>query len=517
MVTTATKDRPVNRRDADRALAEALEDADNPTAAARALARVGRHLAPEAESSFAAFRLHAEKELARFFPGGRDESKPVAWSVLDAVRGNGQEPEPDAVGQGDGLPEAVPAIDALDEPPPEFLVDGLILQNETGMVIGEGGVYKTVLGLTTAAAVAVGEPLFGRFEVNESGPVLVVSEEDGAGVLRDRLEAIAHGHGWDPETVLRRVHLLALRGATFDEGRWRDHLAAEAQRVGAILAVLDPYSRLTRAAENSTDENKENIAFFSRLNREGVTVEVVHHAGKDFEGKSKLDRVRGASALNQAARWIYFLERSELGVAVECLKMSRAERLDRFVVEPDIETDPVEPTVWQKATFSYVTEDQAEEDAADRFILENLRRYPGTNSTGLKELAKGTGISAVEVSAAIRRLEAVGKIDFEPGPRNAKEWHLTDEADPAEKSSARSARYPADPAGTLPGKVEDKAAPCPSYKEEGRVGKGAGTARQGEPNTCDCEGCDACGDGCDKRLGPTAETCPTCRSGGPDA
>lgn len=502
-------------QDAKQALDDALEDVGNPTGAARALERVARRFQPEAESSFKTFRLHAERELAPFFEGGRGEAKPVAWAVLDVARRNGQEPEPDIAEQDDELPAAVPAIDALDEPPPEFLVDGLILKNEPGLIIGDGGVFKTSAGLAIATAVAVGRPLFGRFEVNESGPVLFVSEEDGEGVLRDRLEAIARGHGWDPDKVLGRVHLLAKRGATFDEARWRDHLVAEAHRIGAVLAVFDPFSRLTRAAENSTDENKENIAFFSRLNREGVTVGVIHHAGKKYEGKRKIDRVRGASALNQAARWIYFLERSEMGVAVECLKMSRAERTARFVIKPEIEADPVEPTVWRSATFEYVTANQAEEDAADQFVLKTLRRHPGTNSTGLKDAAKGTGISAVEVSASIRRLEAVGKIDYEPGPRNAKKWHLTDKADLAEKSSARSARYPADPAGTLPGEVEDEAEPCPSYIEEGRVGKGAGKARQGEVNTCDCTGCEVCGaDGCDRQLGAIAKTCGGCKAGG---
>lgn len=405
--------------------------------------------------------------------------------VLDYLlqnRGNDTAPSEDGWRYGQELPEAIPAAEAGEGDPPSFLVDGLVLANEMGIINGDGGTYKTSVALALAAAVAVGEPLFDRFEVNESGPVLFVSEEDGPAVLRNRLKAIAKGHEWGADDVLQDVHLLALTGATLDLDDWRDHIAAEAERVDAVLVVLDPYSRLTRAAENSTDENKANIAFMSRLNREGVTVALVHHAGKKYDGKRKIDRVRGASALNQAARWIHFLERSQLGVAVECLKMSRAELPTRFVVEPEVATEPGEPTLWAEATFDYVTEDQAEEDAADRLILDNLRCHPGTNSTGLKELAKGTGINAVEVSAAIRRLKAVGKIDYEDGPRGAKEWHLTDKADPAEKSSARSATYPADPAETLPGKVDDQAAPCPSYIEGAGSEGGAGGARQGGPN-----------------------------------
>lgn len=377
------------------------------------------------------------------------------------------------------LPQAIPAAEALDDSPLSFLVDGFILRDETGAFVADGGAFKTTLMLATAAAVAAGEPLFGRFEVEDSGPVLIVSEEDGGGVLRNRLAAIAKGHGWDVDTVLRRVHLLALRGATLDEDEWRDHLAAEIERLGAILTAFDPYSRLTLAKENSTDENKANISFWSRLNRMGVTVLAVHHAGKLGEGKRKLDRVRGASAINQACRFIYFLERGELGIAVECLKLSRAELPESFVVEPKIETEPSEPTVWKSARFEYVTQDKAAEDAADRFVKDMLRRYPGTNSTGLKDLAKGTGINAVEVSAAIRRLSTVKIIEYEDGPRGAKEWHLTDRADPAEKSPATSARYPADPADRLPGRVREEPSPCPSIDIEGRDGRGAGESRQG--------------------------------------
>ena len=126
--------------------------------------------------------------------------------------------------------------------------------------------------------------------------------------------------------------------------------------------------------------------------------------------------------MNAAARGIYFLERCEIGLGVECLKLNRGEIPPRFVVRRDIESDPMNPAVWASARFTYATKVEAEDETAERFVLDALTRRGTLNTTELKGLAKGTGVAAVDISKALKNLSAVGQIGYEKGPNNSKKW-----------------------------------------------------------------------------------------------
>ena len=66
---------------------------------------------------------------------------------------------------------------------------------------------------------------------------------------------------------------------------------------------------------------------------------MVHHAGKASEGKRKIDRIRGASALYSAARAVLFIEADDRGLAVDVVKFNRAEPPARFVLERTVQAE----------------------------------------------------------------------------------------------------------------------------------------------------------------------------------
>lgn len=378
----------------------------------------------------------------------------------DAAQRDGDPPED----HPEELPEPVLALGAERPPPPSFSVEGLLLERELHLLGSDGGVGKTTFLLAVGGAYANGAPVFDSdaFSVpSGGGDVLFVSEEDGLGVLLDRLEALIAGHAWDREKVLGRTHLFAQAGATLDAPEWREHLLETATRLHRPFVFLDPLAELTIASENSNDEAKGAIRFLRRLTTEAeATVVLSLHAGKRYEGQRKIDRaVRGASAWYSAARGVYHLERSELGVSVECLKMSRAKPPSRFVLQREIESKPGNTAAWTRARLFYLEETAADDLAAERFVIELLDRHPGSNSTAIRDAAKAAegGPSQFDISRAIQTLEAVGRIEYESGPRNAKLWKLRDPAetagqgtlptlpDPARQAAKDSSDDPADP------------------------------------------------------------------------
>ena len=334
------------------------------------------------------------------------------------------------------LPLAVSALEAVAPDTPSFSISGFLLDREIHLLVSDGGEGKTTLALAIAGSMAGGYDLFDmrEFKVTEPGPVLFVSEEDGIAVLQNRLEALVRGHGWDRERVLSSVYLIAQEGVSLDAPAWRAHILAEVERIGARLLVLDPLAELTSAAENSNDDTKPLVRFFREITAKTLAgVLVLHHAGKKVEGKRKLDRIRGASALNAAARAIYFLESMEIGIAVECLKMSRAEKPRRFVVKREIESDPQNRATWTSARLTYQSQMDAEDETAEKFILDQLARRGTLNSSELKALAKGSSMNAVAFSGALKNLSALGKIDFTKGNRGAKNWFVADLAEKSEQ------------------------------------------------------------------------------------
>ena len=332
------------------------------------------------------------------------------------------------MGEDPELPLATCLLTAEEAEPPRNHVEGILLEADLNLWASDGGAGKSGNSLHVAGSVINGLPAFGNpaFRVNKLGPVLYVSEEDGLGVIKNRMEALARGEGWDVEHTLSNFYTFAREGTSLDSEMWKAHLLNAIKELGVALVIFDPYSELTSANENSNTENKPIVRFFRQITNEtGATVLVNHHLSKPSEGKRKLDRIRGFSALRDAARLVMFLERTDLGTSFECLKMSRAAPTSKFVVERRVITHPDNPAEWASARMIYLERTVADDRKAERLVISMLERRSKRNSTQLKKLAQGQGLSAVDMSKAIKNLKDKGTIWFEKGPNNSKLWSLS--------------------------------------------------------------------------------------------
>ena len=391
---------------------------------------------------------------------------------------------PEAAGEEERMPRAACALTAPPPAPLSWRIKRLMTRADSALIVSDGGVGKTSIAIAICGAVADGSPIFAneRF-TTEACPTLYISEEDPAAVLLNRMEALIDGHGWDRERVLGNFHYFAQEGVSLDDPRWRKHLLEEAARLGVGLVVFDPYADLTTAKENDNDAVKPLLRFFRQLAATtGATPLILHHAGKVVEGKRKIDRIRGASALNAFSRCTYFLEPIEGGIGVECLKLSRAERPAPFVISREVATDAANPAIWRSARLAFLTQREATDDQAEAFIREHLSRGARLNTSELKEIAKGTGISAADVSGALKRLESYRVIDFEPGPKGSKMWGLCLPNTPGNQEQGRLPSLP-EIAGQ-PG--ETAAVVAPMYRT-GNHGKQAPRSRQAERETDELE------------------------------
>jgi len=230
--------------------------------------------------------------------------------------------------------------DAHDLPPLDFVLPGL-LAGTVGMVVGPGGVGKSMLALAIGAGVALGAPVAvghagALFDAPKRGSVVIAFGEDPAPVIRLRQEAfrtglapaevaeldaadglaIASFHGCDMRVLDTTVR-------PFELGPWFSNLYTIAQ--GRRLAIVDPLAFLFGGDENDNSAMTRLMQMLSMVAHEtGCAILVLHHTRKPGAvDKDDWSSARGASSITTAVRVQYNLrgpsdaEADELSIPVD--------------------------------------------------------------------------------------------------------------------------------------------------------------------------------------------------------
>lgn len=330
-----------------------------------------------------------------------------------------------------GKPVAVCLLRAPASAPIAWPVPGILLR-DINIVAGEAGSGKSTAILAILAAVAGGYPVFGRFPVGEGRPCLHVSEEDDRDVNLNRVEALVQGHGWDRERVLGNLYLHALDGVLLDETDWQLHLAREAQAIGAAVVAFDPTAATMKGNAERNPEIKPVIQFGRALVRAGHAVLFGHHVAKPSEQRQqKAHRVLGGVEWFNGARMVWWAERRDTGMVLECLKSSRTRRPDPLELVRTVRTDPANEAVWLEATMTLGSDSitgKALSDLDLAVLGELCRAIKAPSSTDVRLLVRRAGVKAnnEEVAASVAGLMALGLIAWDRVGK-AKAWSPTDE------------------------------------------------------------------------------------------
>lgn len=199
-------------------------------------------------------------------------------------------------------------------------VDGIILNETVGMMVGSPKMYKSWLALDLGLSVASGYDFMCNFKVQMRGPVVFISKEDPDYLLQDRIEkvAISKGLGGSYDKSLRFPKnreipfVLDLnRDFYFDEEhvdellKWLEIVAVKTGPIS--LVIFDPILRMI----NEVDEFKASevgASVFQGAERirtsTGATVLLVHHRGKNSNGKSSYGSI-GFHAFAESTLFIH--------------------------------------------------------------------------------------------------------------------------------------------------------------------------------------------------------------------
>ena len=185
---------------------------------------------------------------------------------------------------------------ALDLKPRGMVLEPIIPEKGLAMLYAARGTGKTHVALGIAYAVATGST-FLRWRAPRARPVLLVDGEMPAAALRERLQRISNGETPTPTT------LRIMAGDLIEQGV--GNLASPVVQAaldpfldGVELLILDNLSSLTATLrENDADGWGPIQQWLLRLRRHGISVLIVHHAGKggDQRGTSRREDVLDTS------------------------------------------------------------------------------------------------------------------------------------------------------------------------------------------------------------------------------
>lgn len=205
--------------------------------------------------------------------------------------------EPDTW-QEHGIRSTTPAllndVSIIDTPDTPQVIRGIFPANSLGLIAAPTGAGKSHLALSSAIAVTLKTPWFGRFEIDTPGQVLCVLGE-GAGGVKSRIIAGKESYGCPldfPLGILLHLDAFSLQ-SDVDVSALLRRIPGD---VELRLIYLDTWARLLLPGdENSQRDAGIGIAAMDKIRRAtGATVVALHHLNATGE------RERGSTALKAA-------------------------------------------------------------------------------------------------------------------------------------------------------------------------------------------------------------------------
>jgi hypothetical protein len=202
----------------------------------------------------------------------------------------------------------------------EVIVPGFV-RGEATLVAGPTGTMKSLLMAQLSVAIISGQagPL-GAASIDYCGSVVFYSNEDAPKQLMKRLDAIRQRHGLVGQALpgvlsIRTQHLLTRKGEAivFNKKELAALMALAAKREIALI-VVDTLAAAVGSKETN-DEFQQTMNLLKPLAAKlNTAIAVTHHfrkslPGKDDEGATSIDAIRGGSSLGAAARLVLMVER----------------------------------------------------------------------------------------------------------------------------------------------------------------------------------------------------------------
>lgn len=289
---------------------------------------------------------------------------------------------------------------AANTPAASMLIERVLGDRGASLMVGAAKSGKTLNAVQMAIAIAGGYSLYGNYRVLKPGPVLVVEQDDPAGL--SSVQAILKRSSLPVDRL--PFHLVA--GASFEFGvEFLAWLESQITKFRIRFAVLDSYTALRGARPKHIDIVKAEQFDLQQLDALGKRTDscilIIHHSSKGSSSLDWSEKAAGTFAMSAATESQIFISR------FPDLDGAAPERLVRIRGRHSEDLEMVLRFNKETLSFEYVLDGAAA--PLYPFIVE-LRAAFGQRPFSPKELTHATGLSVATVHRQLGRLYGAGAV-----------------------------------------------------------------------------------------------------------
>lgn len=185
----------------------------------------------------------------------------------------------------------------------KWLIDKWLPDQTMAFIVSPPGGHKTWLLLDLAVSVASGTPFLGMYKTLESGPVVIIQQEDFHGQIVERLSLIVHnrfGISQSEDSLVMPPKLPIFvhpdRKLKFSDEKVMRALEEQIDKIRPKLVIIDPLYSAADMDNYMADTASEMFALKAMRDKYGTAFVVAHHTKKGADGDR--ERAWGSQFLN---------------------------------------------------------------------------------------------------------------------------------------------------------------------------------------------------------------------------
>ncbi len=181
-----------------------------------------------------------------------------------------------------------------------WMVDDWLPMSSIAFMVSPPESYKTWILIDLAVSVATGTPFLGKFQVNQTGPVLVIQQEDSHSGISERislvlqsrlrlLPEVTNEHGWPVEAPILPdvpIYIHPDRMLRFDNKPVMDALEEVVKQLQPAVVLIDPLYSATSTNDYMAEAAEHMLRLKTMRDTYGCSFVIAHHSKKNADPDS---------------------------------------------------------------------------------------------------------------------------------------------------------------------------------------------------------------------------------------
>jgi RecA-family ATPase len=314
-----------------------------------------------------------------------------------------------------------------------WLVNDWLPDKSITFLISPPESYKTWILLDLAVSISAGVPFLGQYEVNQTGPTLIIQQEDSHSGLTDRLALIVeqklglnaslNGDEWQiPSMPDIPIYVHPSRMLRFDNKQVIEELEKQIEILKPKVIMIDPLYSTTVSTDNyMSNLANQMMVLKTWRDKYGCSFVIAHHSKKNLDPDSTArEDSWGSQFLNAFLEAGWQIRRNPKLPQNEVIVRRHSKVMgNQNPISLTFDISTKYPMKYQVTTRSYEAAPTERRQPAQADLLDLIRVRDMTQT----DICEQTGKSKSTISRQIKQLEAAGLIRRMPDGK----WHVREE------------------------------------------------------------------------------------------